>query len=293
MTVRRHGHRDPSRCRCGAQDAAGNGNGASTSTDNTVTYDAHPARRSRSIRRPGQADPTNGPPINFTVVFSEPVTDFATGGRDAVVAPPARRRQIVTGGGTDVQRGGQRDDGRRHRHRVTIAAGGAERCGRQWQHAPRPAPTTPSPTTRRRRPSRSIRPRARPIRPTPRPSTSPSSSLSRFPTLRPGTSRSEGPRSDDGSRHRQRRRRYNVAVSGMTDRRNGRRIGSQPASRNDAATNASTASTSTDNIVTFDTTPPHVTINQAFLAGRTRPTARRLTSQSSSRSGTRILHWST
>ena len=27
----------------------------------------------------GQADPTNASPINFTVVFSEPVTDFATG----------------------------------------------------------------------------------------------------------------------------------------------------------------------------------------------------------------------
>ena len=27
----------------------------------------------------GQADPTNASPINFTVVFSESVTDFATG----------------------------------------------------------------------------------------------------------------------------------------------------------------------------------------------------------------------
>ena len=27
----------------------------------------------------GQADPTNTSPINFTVVFSETVTDFATG----------------------------------------------------------------------------------------------------------------------------------------------------------------------------------------------------------------------
>ena len=27
----------------------------------------------------GQADPTSASPINFTVVFSEPVTDFATG----------------------------------------------------------------------------------------------------------------------------------------------------------------------------------------------------------------------
>lgn len=61
-----------------AQDAAGNGNTASTSTDNTVTYDA--TRPTVTInQKAGQADPTNTSPINFTVVFSEPVSDFATG----------------------------------------------------------------------------------------------------------------------------------------------------------------------------------------------------------------------
>ena len=35
----------------------------------------------------GQADPTNGSPINFTVVFSEPVTGFATG--DVTLSGPA------------------------------------------------------------------------------------------------------------------------------------------------------------------------------------------------------------
>ena len=60
-----------------AQDAAGNAN----------RLDQH--RQHRHLRRHGadghdqpgggQADPTNGSPINFTVVFSEPVTGFATG----------------------------------------------------------------------------------------------------------------------------------------------------------------------------------------------------------------------
>ena len=35
----------------------------------------------------GQADPTNASPINFTVVFSEPVTDFATGDVTFPAAP--------------------------------------------------------------------------------------------------------------------------------------------------------------------------------------------------------------
>ena len=59
-----------------AQDAAGNANTASTSTDNTVTYDVT-APTVTINQAAGQADPTNASPINFTVVFSEPVTDFA------------------------------------------------------------------------------------------------------------------------------------------------------------------------------------------------------------------------
>ncbi len=55
---------------------------------------------------------------------------------------------------------------------------------------------------------------------------------------------------------------YTVTVSGMTG--NGTVVASIPAgAAPDAAGNASTASTSTDNTVTFDTTAPTVTINQA------------------------------
>ena len=53
-------------------------NVASTSTDNSVTYDITPPTVTID-QATGQADPTNAATINFTVVFSETVTGFATG----------------------------------------------------------------------------------------------------------------------------------------------------------------------------------------------------------------------
>ena len=59
-----------------ATDAAGNASSLSTSTDNTVAYDA--VAPSVTINQAaGQTDPTNTSPINFAVVFSEAVTGFA------------------------------------------------------------------------------------------------------------------------------------------------------------------------------------------------------------------------
>jgi hypothetical protein len=56
---------------------AGNGNTASTSTDNTVTYDATAptVTINQAWARPTQP---NTSPINFTVVFSEAVTGFSS-----------------------------------------------------------------------------------------------------------------------------------------------------------------------------------------------------------------------
>ena len=65
-----------------AHDAAGNPNDASTSTDNSVTYDITPPTVTIN-QAAAQADPTNAAAINFTVVFSEPVTGFAGERRDA------------------------------------------------------------------------------------------------------------------------------------------------------------------------------------------------------------------
>ena len=73
MTAQRH--RDRHDRRRQAHDAAGNTNTASTSTDNTVTYDTT-APTVTINQAAGQADPTNASPINFTVVFSESVTGF-------------------------------------------------------------------------------------------------------------------------------------------------------------------------------------------------------------------------
>ena len=58
-----------------AQDGVGNLSNASTSTDKTVTYDI--TQPTVTIdQAAGQSDPTGTSPIDFTVVFSEPVTDF-------------------------------------------------------------------------------------------------------------------------------------------------------------------------------------------------------------------------
>ena len=55
-----------------AHDAAGNGNIASTSSDNTVTYDGTvPTASIVKQASPLQADPTNTSPIKFTIAFSE------------------------------------------------------------------------------------------------------------------------------------------------------------------------------------------------------------------------------
>ena len=58
-----------------AQDTASQGNTASTSTDNTVTYDAI-APAVTIDQAAGQIDPTNTSPISFDVAFSKTVTGF-------------------------------------------------------------------------------------------------------------------------------------------------------------------------------------------------------------------------
>jgi hypothetical protein len=80
-----------------AVDAAGNGNTASTSTDNAVIFDIT-APAVTIDQAPGQADPTTGSPINFAVRFSEPVSGF--GAADVTIGGSAggTRTVAVTGG---------------------------------------------------------------------------------------------------------------------------------------------------------------------------------------------------
>src|SRR5258708_25867029 len=81
-----------------ATDLAGNPNAASTSTDNTVTYNA--AAPSVTINQAtGQADPTNTSPINFTAVFSTAVTGFSNTGV-TLSGTAGATTVVVTGSGT-------------------------------------------------------------------------------------------------------------------------------------------------------------------------------------------------
>jgi hypothetical protein len=105
-----------------AHDAAGNGNDASSSTDNTVTYDVTPPKVTIN-QAATQADPTNASPINFTVVFDESVNDFATG--DVTLSGTANATTAtVTGSGTtyNVAVSGMTGDGTVI---ATVAAGKA------------------------------------------------------------------------------------------------------------------------------------------------------------------------
>jgi uncharacterized repeat protein (TIGR02543 family) len=83
-----------------ASDTASNPSMASTSTDNTVTYNFDNTPPTVTINQASaQTDPTSVSPINFTVVFSEPVNDFATG--DVTLTGSANATTAtVTGSGT-------------------------------------------------------------------------------------------------------------------------------------------------------------------------------------------------
>jgi hypothetical protein len=76
------------------------GNSASTSTDNTVSYTAETVKPSVTVEQgPSQSDPATAGPIVFRAVFSEPVTGFADG--DVTLGGTAGATTAnVTGSGT-------------------------------------------------------------------------------------------------------------------------------------------------------------------------------------------------
>ena len=141
----RHRHRDR-RGRRGQRRGRQRATRLRPATDNTVTLRQRRPRRSRSTRPRARPDPTNASPINFTVVFSESVTDFATGDVTFTGTAGGTITGTVTGSGDDLQRGRHRHDDDRHGHRHR-----RRRASRPTPPAtptpPRPAPTTPSPTT--------------------------------------------------------------------------------------------------------------------------------------------------
>src|SRR5213082_1782378 len=80
-----------------AQDAAGNLNTASTSTDNSVSFDATPPTVTIN-QAVGQADPTSASPINFTAVFSGPVSGF-TGAGVTISGTAGGTKTVTVSGG--------------------------------------------------------------------------------------------------------------------------------------------------------------------------------------------------
>src|SRR5204863_3027231 len=80
-------------------DAAGNGNAASSSTDNSVAFDNTPPAVTIN-QAAGQADPTNASPINFTAVFGEPVTGFTSAEVTITGTAGGTKTVTVTGGPT-------------------------------------------------------------------------------------------------------------------------------------------------------------------------------------------------
>ena len=250
-----------------AHDSGGNPNNASISTDNTVTYDVT-APTVTINQASGQADPAGSSPINFTVVFSESLTDFATGDVTLGGTAPGTLVGTVTGSGTtyNVAVSGMTDAGTVV---ATLAAGVAHDAAGNASAA---STSTDNTVTYVVSPMVTINQATGQVDPT---RVSPinftvvfNKAVVDFATgdvtlggTAPGTL--VGTVTGSGTT-------YNVAVSGMTD--DGTVVATLAAGvAHDAAGHPNLASTSTDNTVTYDTTPPGVTINQA--AAQADPTA--------------------
>ena len=251
-----------------ANDLAGNANTASTSTDNTVTWDV--TGPTVTINQAvGQLDPTNTSPILFTVVFNEPAVGFATGDVTFTGTAGGPLTGTVTGGpttytvavsgmttpGTVIATHRRRRGDRRPRQREQRLD-----LGRQDGHLGR------DPADRHHQPGR----RPGSTRPTARPSTSRSSSARPVVGFTTGDVTLSGTAGATTGTVTGGPTTYNVAVTGMTG--SGTVIATIGAGvAADAAGNPNDPSTSTDNTVTRDVTPPTVTIDQAV--GQADPTA--------------------
>ncbi len=248
-----------------AHDAANNPNTASTSTDNSVTYDLI-APTVTINQAAAQADPTNTSPINFTVVFSETTTDFLTG--DVTLSGTAgATTAAVTGSGTNynVAVSGMTGSGTVI---ATIAAGAAHDAAGNANTASTSNDNsvtydnTAMNVTINQATAQADPTNASPINFTVIFTKATTDFLTGDVTLSGTAGATTATVTGSGTT-------YNVAVSGMTG--SGTVIASIAAgAAHDAANNPNTASTSTDNSVTYDLIAPTVTINQA--AGQLDPT---------------------
>ncbi len=241
-----------------ATDTAGNSSAASTSTDNTVTYDTT-APTVTINQAASQLDPTNASPINFTVVFSEAVSGFASGDVTITGTAGGTKTVTVTGGPStyNVAVSGMTDG----TVIASIGAGAATDTAGNSSAASTSTDNTvtydtTAPTVTINQAASQLDPtNASPINFTVVFSESVSGLTSSDVTIT-GTADGTKTVTITGGPST-----YNVAVSGMTDGTVIASIGAGAAT--DTAGNSSAASTSTDNTVTYDTTAPTVTINQA------------------------------
>ncbi|HEY3378248.1 MAG TPA: ice-binding family protein [Armatimonadota bacterium] len=244
-----------------AHDALGHGSTASTSTDKTVTYDVAPLT-STINQAIGQADPTNSAPIHFSVVFSKVVTDFTAGDVTLSGTAPGLLAITVTGSGSsyDVAVTGMTGSGTVI---ASLAAGVAhDIAGNASTTATFTDDTvtydlTPLTVTIDQAVGQLDPTNSAPIHFTVVFSKVVTDFADGNVTLTgtaPGTLVATVTGTGTTT--------YDVAVTGMTD--SGTVIATLAAGvAHDVAGNANTAATTTDNTVTYDVTPPTVTINQA------------------------------
>ena len=242
-------------------DQIGNGNEASTSSDNSVEYDVTPPTVTIN-QASAQADPTGSGPILFDVVFSEPVTGFTGSDVDlSSSTAPGTLSAAVSGSGStyQVSVSGMTDSG------LVIASVPSDSAVDAADNGNEASTSSDNSVTYDvTDPTVTIDQGATQIDPTrfspiifdvvfsePVTGFEPSD-ISFTGSTAPGTLSAAiggtGPT-------------YQVLVSGMTD--SGLIAVSIPANAViDASGNDNEASTSTDNSVTYDVTPPTVTINQ-------------------------------
>ena len=254
-----------------AHDQAGNPNAASTSTDNSVTCDITPPAATID-QADGQTDPTNTAPIDFKVVFSEPVVGFTTG--DVIIGGAAgATTATVTPVGSDGTTYNVAVTGMTRNGAVTISM--APGAAHDLLGNPSLAPTIidNSVTYDGYPPSVTINQATGQPDPTNAATINFTVvfdepvigfTLSDVTISGPAGATPEvmTPVGSDGTT-------YNVAVTGMTQ--DGTVIASVPGGVvTDQMGRLNFASTSSDNSVTYDTTSPTVTINQAI--GQADPT---------------------
>ena len=261
----------------GVQDLVGNTNSASTSTDNTVTFDTTGPTVTIN-QAAGQADPTSAQPINFTAVFNEAINagtftgvDVALSGTAGNLAGATKIITLVSGNTYNVAISGLTTDGTVI---ATISAGGVQDLAGNTNSA---STSTDNTVTRDTvAPTVTIDQATGQADPT---NTQPinftavfskainASTFTGADVALTGTAGNLAGATKtitlvSGNT-------YNVAVSGLTT--DGTVIATISAGLvQDLAGNTNTASTSTDNTVTRDATKPDVTINQA--AGQADPT---------------------